>query len=1117
MTDLSRRDYLRYSGALAGSSALMSETIGRSSGASGSEIQSPTALRVEYQENPDNVPVLTDPATSDTGQQPYGARFSWRLPAGDRGERQAAYRVLVASTPEILAHDFGDVWDSGKVESARSTNVSFQPDETLDPDETYYWKVRVWNADGEASPWSTPAQFTTAVPDTADEWEGTWIGLDDPVPMQEPSDVGPVQNRDSPLLRKTVTFEKPIQRARAHVLTLGWGEIYANGERVGDDHLNPAWTRFEERALYATYDLTDLLSKGENALGLWLGRGWFSKTAEVPVGNVAAGPAPSAVSPQVAEADVPQYPTSPLSHWDSHGAPRALLQVNVEYEDGTTDQIVTDGSWKAFPSPITENDVWDGEHYNALLEQPGWTTPEFDATTWIPATELGQPSQWSDLGGTSDPALRPMQSQSVEITQTLDPVSIHIFEGDHIVDLGQNFAGWIELTVRGGSEGDRMELKHAEVLKENGDIDQRNLRTAEATDVYTAKGADEEVYEPRFTYHGFRYVKVVNYPGDLTKDDVVGKVVHTAFEERGSFSCSNDQLNQVQHNAKWGLRSNAHGIPTDCPQRDERMGWTGDAHMAANADLYNYDVPRFYEKWMRDHADSQAESGAQADTVPWAYGGKPGDPNWGKTQVVIPWFTYRHTGDERLLETFYDDMKAYVDFWHRQANNHIIPGSYTLYGDWLAPEGPRIDPSLVATFAHYQTTEMVAKAAEVLGKTNDAKTYRKRTDAIAAAFNREFFDPKTNTYGSGAQKSFALPIYLDIVPDGHEGAVLKTFAEKIQTEDGGKLMTGFVATRPLIYGLADHGYEELAYHLVSQPEYPGWVYMAQNGATTMWERWNSDEGAPEMNSYNHRPWTLVSEWFYERLAGINIGEAGFKHVTFAPMVVDDLEWADAAVETVRGEVASRWDRTDGGLEMTVTVPWNATATVRIPDLGDDSVQVIESNQTIWNGTRALSHPAGIESVRRTDDAVVVTVGSGEFRFRLTSQPRNRSKQTFDETLNVTGSRSDDGSIFTGGQTDQVTLQVDADSQVTVRDAVPNGWAVVSGDSHEVYEEESTRYVEFEVSAEQDKVTYFAEAPSGPQQTGRYTFGPVEATVGEEWVTLSGTTDTNTVVGPDTNI
>lgn len=1019
MPSIDRREYLEYAGSMAvtpliaaggrataGDSPTGERHDGRANGGPDEPPPAPTALRADYRHAPNNVPVLTDPATGGDGQQPYLPRFSWRVPAEDRGTGQTAYRVLVASAPGILAQDIGDVWDSGTVESGRSTNVHVKPDEILEPDGTYHWKVRIRDDAGRTSDWSAPARFTMAILDTPDAWDGTWIGLDDPVPMQEPSDVGPVQNRDSPLLRRTVTLDKPVSRARAHVLTLGWGELYVNGDRIGDDRLNPGWSRFEERSLYTTYDVGDRLSEGENALGLWLGRGWFSKTAEVPLGIIAAGQAPNQVSPQIAKADVPQYPTSALSHWDSHGAPRALLQVNVEYEDGTGDRIVTDGSWQGFPSPIVENDVWDGEHYNALLEQPGWATTAFDATTWAPATELGEPSKWSDFGGASDPALRPMQAQPIEVTDTLDPVSIHTFEGDPIVDLGQNVAGWIELRVRDATSGQRIELRHAEVLTDDGDIDQRNLRTAEATDVYTAAGdADgEEVFEPRFTYHGFRYVKVLNYPGELRKADVTGKVVHTAFETRGSFTCSNEELNRVQHNAEWGLRSNAHSIPTDCPQRDERVGWTGDAHMAANADLYNHDVARFYEKWLRDHADAQAPSGAQADTVPWAYGGKPGDPNWGKTQVVIPWFVYRHTGDETLLERFYDDMTAYVDFWHRQADDHIIPGRYTLYGDWLAPEGPGIDPALVATFAHYQTTEMVAMAASVLDETGDARTYADRTDAIGAAFNREFFDPATNTYGSGAQKSFALPIYLDIVPDGHEAAVVDNLVAKMRTEDGGKLMTGFVATRPLIYGLADNGHEEFAYHVVSQPEHPGWVYMVRNGATTMWERWNSDEGAPEMNSYNHRPWTLVSEWFYERLAGINIAEAGFEHVEIAPMVVGDLRWADASVDTVRGDVTSRWERTDGGLSLTAGVPWNATATVRIPDLGYDSVRVTESGRIIWSDGSTGSHPEGVESVRRTDDAVVVRVGSGTYEFEL-------------EPTRASGTGAEDGGTQDGGAQD----------------------------------------------------------------------------------------------------
>jgi len=1116
MLPIDRREYLRYLGALTGGAAMTSGVVGQSAVASADTgVQAPSDLVVEYSKAPNNVPVLTDPVTSDE-QEPYGPRFSWRVPTNDRGGRQSAYRVLVASSTELLARDFGDVWDSGRVESGRSTNVTFQPDRILEGDETYYWKVRVWDGDRNATNWSPPQQFSTAIPDTDPQWDGTWIGLDDPVPTQEPSDVGPVQNRDSPLLRREVTLDKPVRRARAHVMTLGWGELYLNGERVGDDHLSPGWTRFEDRCLYVTYDVGSHLSEGDNALGIWLGRGWFSKTAEVPVGTIAAGPAPEAVSPQVAATDVPQYPTSPISQWTSHGAPRALLQLNVEYEDGTTESVVTDNGWQAFPSPITENDIWDGEHYNGLLEQPGWSTTDFDATGWVPASDLDEPSTWSDFGGASDPNFRPQQTQPIAVTEMLDPASIRTFEGDYIVDFGQNFAGWVELDVRGALEGDRIVLKHAEVLKEDGDIDQRNLRTAEATDVYTAKGADEEVFEPRFTYHGFRYVKIEGYPGDLTAAAVTGKVVHTAFEKRGSFACSNEELNQVQHNSVWGLRSNAHSIPTDCPQRDERMGWTGDAHMTANADLYNFDSVRFYEKWMHDHANAQAASGGQADTVPWAYGTNPGDPNWGKTQVVIPWSMYRHTGDEHLLETYYGDMRAYVDYWHEQAEDHIIPESSINYGDWLAPEGQRRDTRLVATFAHYQTTEMVAEAAEALDRSGEANELRKRVDSIAEAFNDEFFDPKTNTYGSGLQKSYALPVYLGIVPESRKEAVLRNFVEKIKTEDGGKLKTGFVATRPLIYGLADNGYEELAYHIVSQPEYPGWVYMVHNGATTMWERWNSDEGAPEMNSYNHRPWALVSEWFYERLAGINIGEPGFEHAEIAPMVIDDLGWAEASVDTVRGDVASRWEKTADGLELNVAIPWNSTGTVRIPDLSSETVRVTESGRVIWDDrSGSNSGEQGITAVRRTEDAVVVEVEAGEYSFELTGDPSSNEDRAFDRRFIVSGSREDDGSVFTGGQTNRIELTIEASDAVVVRDAVPVEWSVVAGDEHRVYETDGTKYVEFTESLEEATRMYFAEAPSGLQGTNQYMFGPVEVLGDGEWQTLVGTTASYTVVGPST--
>lgn len=566
-------------------------------------------------------------------------------------------------------------------------------------------------------------------------------------------------------------------------------------------------------------------------------------------------------------------------------------------------------------------------------------------------------------------------------------MSIRPHDGGVIVDFGQNFAGWVELTVTGAAPGDELRISYAERVLEDGDLDMRSTRSAEAIDRYIAKGGDVETYEPRFTYHGFRYVRVENYPGTLAAEDITGKVVHTDVEESGAFACSNDELTQVQHNAIWGLRSNVHSLPTDCCQRDERLGWTGDAHMSVDTDLFNFDAVRLFEKWMRDHAVNQFPSGSQSDTIPHGWGGRDADPNWGKVRVTVPWAVYRHTGDERVLTDHYDGMKAYVDYWHGVARNHIVPPGKNHYGDHLAPDGRFSAPrDLMNTFAHYQTTEMVAKAASELGNAADTKQYQQRADAIADAFNDAFLDPGTGVYGSGDQTSYVIPLFLDIVPDELERQVVDNLVTRIRTQDGGTLQTGFVGTRPHLFALVEYGQAELAYHIVSQPDRPGWVYMVRNGATTLWEAWNTLEALSNdgtLTSLNHRNWPLVSEWFYRVRAGINIRAPGFERVAITPALLGDLDRVEASVDTVRGTVASRWELVEDGLALDATVPWNGTALVRLPDLGAESVTVREGDRLVWRDGRSPGTlPDGIRSVRRTADAVVVDAGAGEYAFTL---------------------------------------------------------------------------------------------------------------------------------------
>jgi len=744
----------------------------------------------------------------------------------------------------------------------------------------------------------------------------------------------------SPLLRGEFTLDGEVAAARVHVAAAGYGELYCNGERVGDRRLDPAWTDYESRQLYATHDVTDRLTAGANALGIWLGRGWFGKRS---------------------------------AHWLADGSPRARALLTVEFEDGRTRRIATGPDWQASASPVVENDIYDGETYDARRERPGWAAPQFDGADWAPATVVDAP------GGT----LRPQRIEPMRIVDTFEPESVRDHPDGPILDFGQNLTGWVELGVEGADTGDEITVRHAEALTDAGDLSTTDLRSADATDTYVARGDDCEVHEPRFTYHGFRYAQVSGYPGELDPEAVTAKVVHTAMDRRGTFDCSNDDLSRVQHGAVWGLRGNTHGIPEDCPQRDERFGWTGDAQISTRALLFNFDAVRFEEKWQRDHADAASEMGYVPDVIPDKSPENPADPTWSVTRVLLPWHCYRHDGDVGVLREHYEGMRDYVDYWLSVADDRILPGEYGKYGDWLAfentdPEEPRrgLPHDLFNTAFLYQVTETLAKTAGVLGNGADADRYRDRADGIAAAFDDRFFDADAGEYGPSTQSSFAVPLFVGLVPDDEVDRVAANLAEKVRS-DGGKLRTGFLGTRPLIHTLAAHGYQELAYEVVSQPERPGWVYMARQGATTMWERWDSDDSVGSgMNSLNHSPFTHVSEFFYEVLAGLRIGDDPVtEHVEVAPALVDDLDWVEASVDTPNGDLTSAWERTDDGYSLSVTVPWNATATVRLPDAAEATVR--ESGTDL-----SESSADGVASVDGDAGDLLVEVGAGTYEFTV---------------------------------------------------------------------------------------------------------------------------------------
>lgn len=739
-----------------------------------------------------------------------------------------------------------------------------------------------------------------------------------------------VPNHISPLARREFDVNKPVSRARAYVTGLGYCELRLNGAKVGDRVLDPARTEYTKRVCYSTYDVTRALVRGRNCAGVMLGRGWWANS------------------------------------------PSLLVQIVIDFHDGSSKTITSDPSWRWSNGPILENSLYNGETFDARKEPSGWDKRGFDASAWKPMVSVTMPNV----------TLSAQMIQPIKVVETLEPKVITSPKpGVYVVDFGQNFSGWCRIGLSAPS-GQSITLKHAELLYADGTVNQENLRSARATDVFTTAGGGKETYEPRFTYHGFRYVQVEGWPGELTAAAIQGRVVCTALDGRGTFTCSNELINKIQHNAWWGERTNFHSIPTDCPQRDERQGWTGDAWMSADAMFHNFDMTPAYTKFLGDIADDQGPDGSVPDTVPHVWGGQNGDPMWSAAYPVILWETYLHTGDKRILIKHYDGVKRFIDLLHRDAKDLIL--AHNTYGDWIAIEGT--PKELISTGTFCWLTGMFVDMAEALGKREDASTYRELRQSIGAAFDKQFFDAKTGSYGNGSQFSDAFPLDLGIVPADKREQVMKSLTDAIEIKHKGHLSTGFIGTPFLLSALMREDRADLAYKIVTQETFPGWGYMVANGATTVWELWQLATGNG-MNSHNHPALGFVSAWFYQTLAGLvpDPRSAGWERFSVKPYVLGDLKWARASVETLRGKVESDWRLTDSGISLAVTVPANSTATICIPKLGKKDCAVMEGKSVVWRTGAFQPGVDGVRGARDSGDRIEFEVTSGHYAFDLMGQ------------------------------------------------------------------------------------------------------------------------------------
>ena len=899
--------------------------------------------RTEYIKNPvgiDQVPPHLD----------------WELKSTQRGCLQSAYQIQVASTTEKLAAGDYDLWDSGKVASDNSTQVAYAG-KPLGSGARAYWRVRAWDNQKQVSDYSAPAFFEMGLLKKEDWQPGYWIGASElPVLPATPGNAfQPThgENGDEPvnpaiLLRREFTLPGKIKSARAYICGLGYFELTINGKRVGDHVLDPGYTNFDHRVLYVTHDVTSDLKEGPNALSVVLGGGWY----DMPTPDV----------------------------WDGQKAtwrrsPRALIQVNVTMADGTTQTISSDEKWRVTTDgPVAFNSVRGGEIYDARKELKGWDQPGFKDEKWKSALVVEAPKGM----------LIAQYAPPIKVMKSVGPVKITTPRpGVYVFDMGQNMAGWVQLKIR-GEVGTTVKLKYGERLDSEGLVKQNGLNRFTygrfQTDTYILKGGDEEIWEPGFGYHAFRYVEVTGLTSPPTLDLLRGRVVYSSVEPNGSFSCSNELINRIQEACRSTLVSNIHSIPTDCPSR-EKNGWMLDGFSAATAAVYNFDMVNFYRKWLDDMRDAQTPNhGGMPSLVPWngwgaaaetGNGSQWSDPIYGGVCVVLPWLLYQQTGDVGILEKNYPMMKAYTGSLERRSKDHLITVGNV--GDWLevgTGGWPKRTPRpLTSTAVYYDYARIVAQAASVLGHKEDAQAFTVLSQEIKDAFNKAFYDEKLGGYGADSQTANAMPLAIGLVPTELENQVFASLVQNIVETRKNHISSGNEGTRFLMDVLSARGRSDVAYTMAAQKDYPGWGHMLEDGNTTLTEEWSGND------SRNHPAWSCVSGWFYRSLAGIHSDPAapGYKNILIKPSVVGDLTYAKGSFQTVHGLVSSDWEKTEKGIKFHVVVPANSTAQLTLP---------ASEKSEITEGGQPVKSAKGVVQEHRDAPRAVYKLGSGDYDFEV---------------------------------------------------------------------------------------------------------------------------------------
>ncbi|MGX7671461.1 family 78 glycoside hydrolase catalytic domain [Plantactinospora sp. DSM 117369] len=881
--------------------------------------------------------------TTEQRHEPLGLgesrpRLSWKLTSDRRAAAQTAYRITAAERPTDLDDPDRLLWDSGRRESADTIGVPWDGP-LLRSATRYHWRVEVWDETGapagEARTW-----FETGLLHR-DDWVAVWVGRDPlALPYADPpgDDVQTESSLVAPplYLRHEFHLARPPLRARLYATARGVYQPRLNGARVGDLELAPGWTEYHRRQQYQTYDVTDQVSEGGNVLAAIVADGWWCGF----VGFDARRPA---------------------RHYGDQ--PAFLAQLVVDFADGSRQVIATGEGWTERPGAIRVADLLMGEQVDARQHVPGWDT-------------VGEPEGFVPAGvlDTAPGPLVAEPDEPIRVTRELPAVAVRrTGPGRFVVDFGQNLVGRVRLTLRDPGAGRRIVLRHAEVL-DGGELYVHNLRRARATDVYVTAGDPVEVFEPRFTFHGFRYLEVDNHPGELLGPDVTARVLHNDTPFTGRFECSDPVVNQLQSNITWGQRGNFLAVPTDCPQRDERLGWLADAQIFAPTASRNADVSAFFARWLRDVVDGQDTDGAFRDVAPVVSVNREAAPAWGDAGVIIPWHLWRTYGDRRTLERSFDAMLAWVRYVHRHNPDlrwrHRTGNSY---GDWLQVDAstPR-DVLATAYFAH--SAQLVARAAEVLGRHDEAAEMSTLHRAIRSAFV-DAYVRDDGTVEGGTQTGYLLALAFGLLPERLVPAAVGQLAADIEKRDY-RLSTGFVGVALLCPVLADHGRADLAYALLHQDEYPSWGYSIRHGATTIWERWDgwTDHAgfqSPAMNSFNHYSLGSVGDWLFGRVAGIDqtASSVAYRELLLRPLPGGRLRWARAEQETVRGRVACGWSVEEGRITVTATVPPGSTALLEIPTSDPDSVRA--------DGAPVAGRP-GVLGVEPAAVGVALRLASGRY-------------------------------------------------------------------------------------------------------------------------------------------